>query len=405
MPTKHAAVGPSKLESFEACPCYDREPYEEKDDQGESPSERGTRLHLAVETEDLTLCHNDQEKALVQMCIDGCQALAASAGEGAEVLREVEVSIPDPEDPFEVLTWGTADWVLMYPGRKKARGRDYKFIRTPSVSAPDKNLQIRAYGVGLLCQFPELETVEFDLIMPEFNHLPDAVVLTRADIEPTQQRIKAIRLQREDPFKQPCPGGICTTCKHARRCPALTKVALRASAGLGLPMPESFAPNAPRSPYERSLALVLATMLAQWAEQTKTHMNEFGKAGNTELPGFKWMTRKGNPKILSTAQAKSLVLLSDPDFLDCCRVSITELAKKYAVVHQISEKLARERLNAALAPVIVRGADVAFWQRAKDGETDAEIVAGVKQEAPLAVTAAPVATGYEQSEARASLPG
>lgn len=379
MPSRHSSVGPSKLESFEACPCYDREPYEEKDDQEETPSERGTRLHEAVEKEDITLCRNDDERQLVQLCIDSGRVLFLSAGEGAEVLREVEVSIPDPENPEEVLTWGTADWVLMYPGRRRARLRDFKFIRTPSVSAPEKNLQIRAYGAALLCQFPELEQVEADLIMPEFNHLPDAVVLTRADIGPTQQRIKAIRVLREDPFKEPTPCEYCTMCVHAGRCPALGKLAVRSSRALGLPIPESFAPGAPRTPHERSLAFLIAQMLEQWAAQVKQHTNDYGKTDpNAALPGYKWMQRKGNPKVLNTAGAKTRILLSDPDFLECCKVSLTALAAKYAEVHGLSQKEARLRVDEALKDVIVRGADVAFWQRAKDAETVEEIVAGVK---------------------------
>jgi hypothetical protein len=371
-------MGPSKAEALEMCPCYEREPYEQKDDQGETPSERGTRLHLAVETNDLTLCLNDDEKALVQTCLDTVNMLVGTAGEGAVVNREVQVSIPDPNDPEEPLTWGTADWILFYPGGRKAIGLDWKFIRTMSVSAPKNNLQFRSYAIGILCQYPELEEIKFTMVAPEFKLIPDPVVFTREDIVPTQERLGRAKANWLDPFKKPCPSDLCSMCAHAARCPALGKLAVTSARELSLPIPETFAPEAIRTPHERALALVIAGALAQWAEQIKSLSNEFGRNNrDIELPGFKWMSRKGNPKVLKVAEARQRLGLSDPDFLECCRMSITEVAKKYAAVHGIPDKSAREKVDELLGDLITRGAQVEFWQRAKDGDSVLEIVAGV----------------------------
>lgn len=382
-PSKHANVGPSKLESFELCPCYDREDNEDRDDQGETPAERGTRLHEATEKADLTLCMNDDEKQLVQICLDSAHMLAASSGEGHQVLKEVRVEIPDPEDPESLLTWGTADWVLIYPGGKIAHGRDYKFIRTPSVSEPEQNLQIQTYAVGLFFMFPDLEEVRFDLIMPEFKKLPDPVVLRREAIPAVIARIKAIKAERMDPFKAPRVCEICTTCKHAGRCPALTQLAKVAAVKIGLPIPETFAPDAPATPAQRSLALVIAGALKQWADQVKEYQNEYGRNGG-ELIGFDWMTRKGNPKILNIAKAKELVGINDVDFFECCSISIVKLATAYAKVYGISEKEAREIVNQKTQEITVRGPDVAYWQasRKKSAPGAWEIAAQVRKELP-----------------------
>jgi hypothetical protein len=371
----HARYSPSKLEALESCPCFemDDEAFGKTKEGEETPAERGTRLHKAVETRDLSLCNDDDETAQVQSCIDGEEVLISSHGgpERTKVLRERRVTVPD-------LTFGTLDFVMLYGDQLQyAYVRDLKFVRSDSVSAPEVNFQLACYVCGLFhdTELAGIKEIKADLFMPTLRWCPPSVTYTRADVPALIARIENTLNKVNDVFKAPVTCGECVRCANKTRCPALNTLATTVGRSIGLPLPEVFAADAPRTVKQRSMVMVLAKTMESWAETVIKFQNQWGKENRGELlPGFKWMTRAGNPAITDVKAASELVNIPLPDFLKACRVSITALAKAYKEVHGVSEKAARAAVDEALASVIIRGADVEYWQRVKDS-SDRELLA------------------------------
>jgi len=198
--THLARVSPSKLEGLEQCPCFEYESIINLDDNMETPAQRGTRLHKAVETTDLSLCLDEEERDQVQGCIDYEQSLV-SAHPNGRILREQRVTVPD-------LTYGTLDFCLI--DGADAWVVDYKFVRTLSLSTPGNNFQLACYATGLLHKRPRsLQRVHATLLAPAIRFAPDPHTFTRDDIPVVEARIRSVIQAANDQFKKPTPCDMC----------------------------------------------------------------------------------------------------------------------------------------------------------------------------------------------------
>lgn len=367
-------LSPSKLEAKEQCPCFDYQQFVVKDDGEETPAERGTRLHKAVEDMDLSLCKDDGERRQVQMCIDyTMNMLAGNEIPPVEVWKEKELRI-GLLDNGEYLTSGTLDYAALWANH--ATLLDYKFVRGASVSEPKDNLQLACYALGLLEACPGIEAVEAGILAPGVEWAPEPVIYMRADMPKIVERIKAVLASAEDPFKQPRSGEVCNNCTHASRCPALGKVAVVVANKIGLPVPEVFAPESIVSPRDRAIAQVLANALEQWADQVKKHNSEAAKNG-VVIPGHTLVSRSGKTFIDSVSDAIEILsgtgLCPKEEVYDTCTISFAKLAKKVAEIQQCKEDKAREQLMNTLGPTVRVAPEVRFLQR-KRGLDDKKLL-------------------------------
>ena len=372
----HARYSPSKLEGLEACPCFDYKQDEDEDDVSpdadETPAQRGTRLHKAVETEDTSLCCDEDEIGQVTACIEYMQSLAASSQLPlAKTLREHRVTIPD-------LTYGTLDHGFLWGPEGaplEADITDFKFIRVPSVSSPEDNFQLACYAVGLLIEYPSLQRVRATLLAPGLRYLPEPAVFTRDHIDIVKQRIAAVLQQVADPFKQPSVCDFCKQCANAARCPALGGTAVAVARQLKLPVPDSFVPGARVSLDDRAVAQFLATALEQWAKETKANNRDHVLSGGEVPPGFKLVTRAGSSVIRDTGSA--LTILQDGSFVpwsvlrSALKLSVPKLVAATVEHHKKSPEAVLNQLREVLGPILEQQPDIKFLQRERSKRSKA----------------------------------
>ncbi|HUS59445.1 MAG TPA: DUF2800 domain-containing protein [Planctomycetota bacterium] len=341
MAKNHARFGPSRLDALTSCIRFERMPMEDGSD------DEGTMLHHAYET-GTTVGLTEEQSTAVGAAIEYTNALLASEG-GPDCwieLKEVFVEL-------EELTYGTADRILIHRTKPIMHVIDAKFVRTIN----EHDFQVRTYGaaaVETVLKNPGIETLLMNSSITDANPLPAPevvhthVVLPRLRTVETathnaaellaavRVEIEALYARRNDPFEPPTPNELtCNKCLHASRCPALSQTALTAARGVGLPMPESFAPDALVSARDRALAHVVASALSNWCEQVKKFNNTFAANGG-EIPGFKLISRSTGARIaknntpVAAQVLKNTFQFTDNEILETATLSIPELAQRHA---------------------------------------------------------------------------
>lgn len=152
----HHPDSPSSLQASEACPCFQNEQRES------AASLRGTLLHKAVETRDLSLLGGDQELEWGANAAiayeDAIISQFKATGRPFQVVREVKLSVGD-----DGVTEGFPDTLVV--GEKHSATLDWKMGFGPVAETKD-NLQGMAYDGGLLAKWPTVETNEVHFFAP-----------------------------------------------------------------------------------------------------------------------------------------------------------------------------------------------------------------------------------------------
>lgn len=357
---QHARYSPSKLAALQRCPCFDY------GDQDASAASEGTDLHYACETGDMRGLTPDQRDD-VQACLDYVDSVQASGGSWT-VLKEPRLILNDR-------TYGHADLVLI--GTTSAHVMDYKFIRKEG----DYRTQIRAYGAALyetildgseirnadgdILYKPEapgkLERISTHLIAPRIGDLDveeyDGETLY---LEVTAE-IDKLYADLDDPFRSPCPDqDLCAKCRHAHRCPALSKVVVAAAPNIGLPLPSTFAPDAMVSVADRALAQILAGAFTNWADQVKKNNAEFVQTSGEEIPHFRIINKSTGIRVTPELTPLALVQLEAAgfernDILESCNLALGKLAAKAAESSGKPVAEVKEEMQQALGDLVTEG--------------------------------------------------
>ena len=362
---KHARYSPSKLEGLENCPCFEYKQWDLPEDGEETPAERGTRLHKAVETEDEKLCKDEAELEQVRMCIGHNQSLLVSSSlPMAGVMKEMRVEIPD-------LTYGTADHVVLWGdpwAPVEADLVDFKFVKTNSISDPKDNLQLSCYAVGLMYKYPALTTVRARIVAPEVKYVPDPAVFTRDDIPGIEARIRVILADVSDVFKNPRVCDFCSKCQNAGRCPALGATAVVTAKALGLPVPDSFSPGSPVTLQDRAIGQFLKGALAEWGDQIGAANTEFVLQTGQDIPGFKLVTRKGSYALGDEHTVLEILRNNDVSWdvlKPAIKVSASKLLAALAEHWGTDAEETAPKLQELVGPELQRRPDSRFLQRAR----------------------------------------
>jgi len=220
---------------------------------------------------------------------------------------------------------------------------DFKF-GVGEIDDADVNIQGRAYLLGVMDKFPELQTATVHFIIPRRDE-----VLThnysREEMEDIRLRINLIvsRAELEDAEAIPNTEG-CKYCKHKLSCPALSDkmlpLAKKYSASVDdfeMSLWGSYSPAEINDPAVLSKMLNVASVVDKWQAAAKKQATKLAVEDGEEIPGYDLHYRTASLKIDDTQGAYDAVehLLSPDEFMDACDVSLPKLAKKYA------EKLGR----------------------------------------------------------------
>jgi hypothetical protein len=368
MSNTHHTYSPSGLRTKELCPCF-----EQDETRSTAAADEGTLMHGAAETGDLGKLETEEQEEAVQMALAYAEKLVEQLQESWDGVvgdaREVKVSI-------DGLTEGTVDRVLTAGIR--AIVLDYKFGRTP-VDDAEINIQGQSYVVGVFEEYPELEEIKLIFLAPRIDYVTEATY-TRKDIPRIRKRIAAIISRCEDPAKEPTPcEKACAYCGGKAQCPALSEVAF--SVGETLPVPVTYDPGQLVNPQEMAKALVLSSLLEDWAKQVRRSVTKAVVEEGMEVPGFTLRSRAGAHEVTEVFDAIQTVL-GTFESLDisvimqqACSLSLPKLADIIAATTGETKKDTRERILELLSPYWIQRDTVTYLQR-KKGITDEEIIQG-----------------------------
>ena len=361
MAERHHRYGPSTLDSLSKCVRFK---YKECDD---GAADEGTMLHAAFETGNLSGLDEEQARCVTTIR-DYVEALKFENGMTPadwEDHAELEVELKG-------LTFGRADRMLLCRKLGILHVIDAKFVRTESSSY---GMQLRTYGAAyaelLNSEYPDtVKTVVTHVVAPRLGPSEPVSYDAGLLIKDVRQFIESLYARIEDPFEQPSPHeDLCAKCARASRCPALGKAVVQVSRAMGLPMPETFAPESLVSVRDRAVAHVLAGALENWAEQVKKGNTEFVASGG-EIPGFKVTRRstglrvpKERTRDALNAIEKTFGIPKD-DLLGYCSVTLGDVVKGVAFSEGLPEAEAKERVRVALGDAALEGS-CTFLQKEK----------------------------------------
>lgn len=363
----HAEFNPSSMEMWAKCPGY----LNRKDDSNPL-AERGTRIHRALETDDLDSLDAEKEKPIAQMCkdfIDGLLADMLPAQPDVD-LREVKLHI---DLGGGITTFGTVDRAFRF-GRK-AVVVDYKSGYL-EVADAEVNPQAWCYCVGLFQKltlgFDQIDEIDFYFLIPNRDEISHHN-FQRSDVPNMQMILNGIirRAMAADPAGFTPRNELCTYCARAPRCPALAAKIKGLGKALrpAIELPENPLVSADR-PQDIPKLLHLASLTEAWAKEVRAEALRLNLEEGLEIDGFRRQERSVSRSVTSVIGAYDAVKdkISLDDFLlSCSKVSIPKLEDLFSADAKRGEKKAtrQELENRLRAADILRDEGSIFYLREK----------------------------------------
>jgi hypothetical protein len=331
----HAEFGPSSLKHVHACAGW-----QSRGGTNEA-AEMGTRIHEAVEILNPSALHNEQEVEIYNKLIEdmegALQYLRDKAGQEPTVHQEIrlEMKLIDCE------TFGTADIVAV--AGTYAVLHDHK-TGIGKVDAPPKNWQSKAYAIGVLQQFPEVQTIfasfslpqRGELLIGEYtrDQLPEYVEEISAVIQ-AGQRVRPLWTDKTTPDLDNLDiSSGCQYCLHRDRCPALGHTAIeivkRSKPDF---LPEGTLISEEIEDLEVLAKLyIIASIIEKWADGIRAKAVAKAKEG-FELPGLR-LKSMGATKVVVDKQAfyqyvNELGIEKD-SILDLVQIPVAKVRDLYA---------------------------------------------------------------------------
>jgi hypothetical protein len=344
---------PSGLRACELCPRFVK-----KETKESEASERGRRIHLAIERgkfDDL----EDDDRTVAAGCLEYFKSLQHPTEVYRDEVELISGNLRGRIDRIEELT------------ATKVRILDWKTGRVPVLPA-DKNLQIQAYVKLLMDTEPRIECVETHIVAPlctssraTYYRETDEADHSLSDIN---LRIMAVIARINDETCEATPSEeACEWCGNKAHCPKLTAIAIRQ--GTCLPEPFRVEPTELLDPAARERRHILADLLLDWADQVKYADKKAVVEDGVVIPGYVLRSRKGKSEVLDIPAAFEILRaagLVDNSILTACSLSLSKLADIYHAEKGGTEKEARETVETKLNALIARGEPVIWLQRGKN---------------------------------------
>jgi len=355
---EHHKYGPSQLELYEQCPCYEPD----ETDRDTTAADEGTLCHKAAETHDMSALSTDEQIDAVTEALLFKASILELAGPGAEVHAEERVRIGN-------LTEGTLDLLVMSP--PVAYLVDYKFGRN-KVTEAEHNGQVQAYVAGVFEKYPLVETIHAALFFPRLNWVTQAT-FKREDLPRLQLRIATIIARATAADRTPTPTEkACRFCGNKASCPALHQVALRF--GEALPEPISYDALRITRPSEMAKILTLFSILEDMGKQVRRTITRLVVEDGVEVPGFSIKSRAGAHEITDVYRAMELVQdafgLDFTQLTQACSMSLPKLTDITAALTEGKKKEVRDKLLEVLQPCTIQKDTITYIQRDKEKKNE-----------------------------------
>lgn len=297
----HHPYSPSTLQSLEACPCYKSRP------STHIRTIIGTISHQVTETREDDNRLDDEDALAAAECLDFydkrvqlAQAIRHKAVQDAAAgiyhgddFKHAEETTPQIieltetylavdkikfSDGVESTTAGFVDRVIIAHNRTYAELFDWKFGMWP-VEKADNNLQGFSYALGLMREYPTLESVRFWFKQPNTGEITH-VLITRASIMEKYFRIQVVVARAREARALMAKGDwsmanpmipVCNFCDHIGRCEKVLPIALSVGKKFyPLEIPEHITPSMVQDPHNTSLAMRLSAVMAVWAKSFRS---------------------------------------------------------------------------------------------------------------------------------------
>lgn len=316
----HAEHSPSSLKNYEACPSY-------KGRSGTNPiAEAGTRIHTAIEKSNPSLLIDPVEQQLADICLDFLADIRGARKSSANLVSSHQEIFLDIEFDGHS-TFGTSDLLDIYDDGD-ATMFDWK-TGYGAVEDCETNSQAAAYALGVFQKFPQIQRIQFYLVLPRRQEVSFAE-FTRDHIPSITLRLSTIIARAKElagsvfnPIE-----GVCDYCAYQGSCKALAGKALVIGKKAGFDVPSNITLDG--TPEEKAKLLKLANLLAGWSEEVKKELLRQALEDGAEITGYRLDERK-TPRTIESPMA-GFAAISDmvtfEEYLSACtRVSIPTLEK------------------------------------------------------------------------------
>jgi superfamily II DNA or RNA helicase len=322
----HAEFGPSSLKHVAACPGFiSRKGTNEAAD-------RGTRIHEALENDDIDSLASDFEKMIAESCAESRDKICRQhfGDKPIEVHNEIRLDIA----LLGCSTFGTCDVFVRSGSEDHAVQIDYK-TGMGEIDEPQDNYQAKAYVIGAFQKYTDIKKISFYFLIPQRGevlyhtfHREDIGVLVNEVSGVIMKGTKVRKDFNSTPVEELVPGPKrCEYCHHAMvgDCRALAKLtadvaakydeggeALKVIAGM-----ESMHGSHVDNPEKLAQLYALVPMLEAAASGIKHKMRTVMIEEGREVPGYSIKEMSGKRKINDPLSAYKMIedQISVEDFL------------------------------------------------------------------------------------------
>lgn len=310
-PRLHHPFSPSKLQSMEACSCY------ESKSGGSAAALKGALQHGVVESGADNPALADEDVAAAATCIDffarqkqlmveaACRNSPASQPSGeVQEFDEIYLAIDEARylapvfnevsggfdwQTVHATTAGYIDKGLLSHCGTYAELFDWKFGRWP-VEEAKNNMQGVCYVLGFFRKFPRCLRIRFYFLQPALNRI-DFHYFHRDDIPALELRVKVVVARKIEAnvrgdFSLASPKiPVCNFCARIGRCNKVAEFACLVGRRFHpVEIPVEITPTMIQSPEQTVLGLRLASVLVIWAEAFKRQVNDRILRGEAQVP-------------------------------------------------------------------------------------------------------------------------
>jgi len=342
----HHDFSPSKLEQFRICPGS----YQMQLGIPDQPSEaslEGTILHNRVATGNTDGLTSEQID-LVEKCNEFLKTII---GGGSIVQKEKTFDVLDNDGI--ILTYGTADVVIVDPTGDDLIAVDWKFGYTP-VNDVENNIQLATYAVGAMQKY-DRDHCDCWVFQPRIHRKSHHVFTNRAAIIANIKNIIK-RAQSDSMVLHPSEDS-CRYCRARLNCPAFRVKFQKLAAS--------------RGDCDLSNISTLETLFDA-SKSVKSFLNEIEAAvknvieANGRCGKYGFQVSEGSREVKDLNMLYSAVsdLVTPREFNDVCKVTLGKfetlvadklIAEANAKGEKLSKNSAKQRCYAKIADLITRG--------------------------------------------------
>jgi hypothetical protein len=333
----HAEFSPSSLKYVAKCAGYHGK------DGSNAAAEMGTRIHEALEVNDPSALHNEEELAIYEK-IQEMEAEFLSNFSGiSEEHNEIQVDVA----LNGTATWGTCDRFLILKNGDAIMA-DYK-TGISIIDPPQNNWQAKAYVVGAFQKFPEVEQITFVFYVPQHNQSLHHTFNRASDYDSLIEELSAVILKAEatrpkwvggkPPIEDLTPTPNCRFCRHEDICSALGGLVLEVAKKIDPQLPDVDIENT-EDPAILEELWSIAKVVSNWSDRLRARAVELAKNG-MEFPSLRLRSMGATKKVIDNHKLVDIAreFGIDPEMvLETATISVSKISKVAAENAAKSEK-------------------------------------------------------------------